>query len=160
MRTLATAAVLLVAAVVSARPPGEVGILRDRWGVPHIFTSGPGASERSAYANGYMRRPRIGFEMNGGQEVVQADLLLDLDRTIGAEGEGREAGVAEERVEVGPRHDERLVRPVHERHLELGRAREQPDLSPVALHVQVAVDGVARLLGRATRRHLGDTHGS
>src|SRR5262245_25398744 len=64
MRTLAAAAMLFVAAVVSARPPDEVSILRDRWGVPHIFTSGPGASERSAYANGYAQAEDRLFEMD------------------------------------------------------------------------------------------------
>src|SRR5262249_24917334 len=39
-------------------------ILRDRGGVPHIFTSGPGASERSAYANGYAQAEDRLFEMD------------------------------------------------------------------------------------------------
>ena len=64
MRTLAMAVILLVAAVTSARPPVDVTILRDRWGVPHIFTSGPGASDRSAYANGYAQAEDRLFEMD------------------------------------------------------------------------------------------------
>ena len=64
MRTLATAVILFVAAAASARQPDDVSILRDRWGVPHIFTSGPGGSERSAYANGYAQAEDRLFEMD------------------------------------------------------------------------------------------------
>src|SRR5215468_3935905 len=57
--------IALVAVTVGrAQSPETVTILRDRWGVPHIFTSGPGASDRSAYANGYAQAEDRLFEMD------------------------------------------------------------------------------------------------
>src|SRR5262245_8622737 len=59
---LALAMVVLAAAGAGAAPSGDVTILRDRWGVPHIFESGRGASDRSAYANGYAQAEDRLFE--------------------------------------------------------------------------------------------------
>ncbi len=61
---LAIASVVLAAAGALAGSAGEVTILRDRWGVPHIFESGRGASDRSAYANGYAQAEDRLFEMD------------------------------------------------------------------------------------------------
>src|SRR5215470_8318508 len=61
---LALATVVLAAAGAGAAPSGDVTILRDRWGVPHIFESGRGASDRSAYANGYAQAEDRLFEMD------------------------------------------------------------------------------------------------
>jgi len=57
-------ALVLAASAAFARPPDNVSILRDRWGVPHIFASGRGASERGAYANGYAQAEDRLFEMD------------------------------------------------------------------------------------------------
>jgi penicillin amidase len=62
-RLLATALVLL-AALCRAQSPDAVTILRDRWGVPHVFTDGRGAGERAAYANGYAQAEDRLFEMD------------------------------------------------------------------------------------------------
>jgi acyl-homoserine lactone acylase PvdQ len=43
----------LLAATAGVQAADTVTILRDRWGVPHIFTSGRDAGDRAAYANGY-----------------------------------------------------------------------------------------------------------
>ena len=62
---LALVVALLAAAGVSrAQSPEVVTILRDRWGVPHIFTEGRGAGERAAYANGYAQAEDRLFEMD------------------------------------------------------------------------------------------------
>src|SRR5215468_900874 len=60
----ATAVVVLAATAALARSPDRVTILRDRWGVPHIFETGRGASDRSAYANGYAQAEDRLFEMD------------------------------------------------------------------------------------------------
>jgi penicillin amidase len=46
------------------RASDTVTILRDRWGVPHIFTSGRDAGDRAAYANGYAQAEDRLFEMD------------------------------------------------------------------------------------------------
>jgi len=56
--------VLLGAAVAAAQAPDAVTILRDRWGVPHIFTDGRGAADRAAYGNGYAQAEDRLFEMD------------------------------------------------------------------------------------------------
>ncbi|HTC23950.1 MAG TPA: penicillin acylase family protein, partial [Gemmatimonadales bacterium] len=47
-----------------AAPPGVVTILRDAYGVPHVFTEGAQALERGAYANGYAQAEDRLFEMD------------------------------------------------------------------------------------------------
>jgi penicillin G amidase len=64
VRGSAVAVVLFGAVVASARSPDEVTILRDRWGVPHIFAAGRGAGERVAYGNGYAQAEDRLFEMD------------------------------------------------------------------------------------------------
>jgi len=61
---LASAVFVLAAVRAHAQAPDAVTILRDRWGVPHIFTEGPGANERGAYANGYAQAEDRLFEMD------------------------------------------------------------------------------------------------
>jgi penicillin amidase len=60
----ALAVVVFAATAVLARSPDSVTILRDRWGVPHIFETGRGASDRSGYANGYAQAGDRLFEMD------------------------------------------------------------------------------------------------
>ncbi len=55
---------LLGATAVHARPPEAVTILRDAYGVPHIFTEEHGDGERGAYANGYAQAEDRLFEMD------------------------------------------------------------------------------------------------
>ena len=50
---------LLAAAVARA----DVTILRDGWGVPHVFTRGPDALVRGAYADGWAQAEDRLFEM-------------------------------------------------------------------------------------------------
>lgn len=54
--------VLLAATSGQAAGPEAVTILRDRWGVPHVFT-GDGGAERGAYAEGYAQAEDRLFEM-------------------------------------------------------------------------------------------------
>ena len=54
----------LFAATAGVRAADTVTILRDRWGVPHIFTSGRDAGDRAAYANGYAQAEDRLFEMD------------------------------------------------------------------------------------------------
>jgi penicillin amidase len=80
-------------AVVRAQSPDAVTILRDRWGVPHIFTEGRGADERAAYANGYAQAEDRLFEMDilrraaTGRlaEMLGADYLL-MDEVVRRDG--------------------------------------------------------------------------
>src|SRR5215813_1463166 len=90
---LALAIVVLAAAGAGAAPSGDVTILRDRWGVPHIFESGRGASDRSAYANGYAQAEDRLFEMDilrraaSGRlaETLGPDYLL-MDEVVRRDG--------------------------------------------------------------------------
>src|SRR6185369_7250313 len=63
VRALA-ALVFLCVATAHAQTPEVVSILRDRWGVPHIFEHGRGGDERAAYANGYAQAEDRLFEMD------------------------------------------------------------------------------------------------
>ena len=54
----------LLAATAGVQAADTVTILRDRWGVPHIFTSGRDAGDRAAYANGYAQAEDRLFEMD------------------------------------------------------------------------------------------------
>ncbi|HYR96867.1 MAG TPA: penicillin acylase family protein [Candidatus Binatus sp.] len=59
------AAVLLGAVTRSAAaPPEAVTILRDAYGVPHVFTSGRAALENGAYGNGYAQAEDRLFQMD------------------------------------------------------------------------------------------------
>jgi len=55
---------LIAGTVARGQSPDAVTILRDRWGVPHIFTTGRGAAARAAYANGYAQAEDRLFEMD------------------------------------------------------------------------------------------------
>ena len=80
-------------AAARAQTPDAVTILRDRWGVPHIFTEGRGADERAAYANGYAQAEDRLFEMDilrraaTGRlaEMLGADYLL-MDEVVRRDG--------------------------------------------------------------------------
>jgi len=54
----------LLAATAGVQASDTVTFLRDRWGVPHIFTSGRDAGDRAAYANGYAQAEDRLFEMD------------------------------------------------------------------------------------------------
>ena len=54
----------LLAATAGVQASDTVTILRDRWGVPHIFTAGRDAGDRAAYANGYAQAEDRLFEMD------------------------------------------------------------------------------------------------
>src|SRR6185503_247473 len=64
MRARVALLLILTAAVARAQAPEAVTILRDRWGVPHIFAEGRGAEERGAYGNGYAQAEDRLFEMD------------------------------------------------------------------------------------------------
>jgi penicillin amidase len=64
MRARVTLLLILTAAVARAQAPEAITILRDRWGVPHIFAEGRGAEERGAYGNGYAQAEDRLFEMD------------------------------------------------------------------------------------------------
>ena len=73
--------IALVAVTVSrAQSPELVTILRDRWGVPHIFTDGRDAADRAAYANGYAQAEDRLFEM----DVLRRAGTGRLAETLGA----------------------------------------------------------------------------
>jgi penicillin amidase len=97
-RVLAASRVLLAGVCVGtgaarAQAPDAVTILRDRWGVPHIFTEGRGADERAAYANGYAQAEDRLFEMDilrragTGRlaEMLGPDYLL-MDQVVRRDG--------------------------------------------------------------------------
>jgi penicillin amidase len=61
---------LLVATACSAAPPdyGKVELLRDTWGVPHVFSD----SDRGAmYGLGYVTALERGFQMTYGLHIMQ-----------------------------------------------------------------------------------------
>jgi penicillin amidase len=57
-----SAAILLLLTAAVAR--ADVTILRDAWGVPHVFTRGPDALVRGAYADGWAQAEDRLFEMD------------------------------------------------------------------------------------------------
>jgi penicillin amidase len=64
-RRLTTCLLLLAcAAPLAAAPPEAVTILRDRWGVPHLFAAGRHARERNAFANGWAQAEDRLFQMD------------------------------------------------------------------------------------------------
>src|SRR5215468_8018205 len=89
----ATAVVVLAATAALAQSPDTVTILRDRWGVPHIFSEGRDADVRSAYANGYAQAEDRLFEMDilrraaSGRlaETLGPDYLL-MDEVVRRDG--------------------------------------------------------------------------
>jgi penicillin G amidase len=98
----AVALAWLSPAAVVAMSPEAVTIMRDAYGVPHIFTSGPGAAERGAYGNGYAQAQDRLFEMDilrraaTGRlaEMLGADFVA-MDRVV-----RRDGFTAEEREEA------------------------------------------------------------
>lgn len=93
-------AVLAASAALAA--PESVTILRDAYGVPHLFLGGPGAARRSAYANGYAQAEDRLFQMDllrraaTGRlaERVGPDFLL-MDQVV-----RRDAPTVEERARM------------------------------------------------------------
>src|SRR5204862_40962 len=73
--------------------PEAVTIVRDAYGVPHLFTSGAGARERGAYGNGYAQAEDRLFEMDilrrgaTGRlaEMLGPDFLL-MDEVVRRDG--------------------------------------------------------------------------
>lgn len=53
-------------------------ILRDRWGVPHIFTQGRDANDRAAFANGYAQAEDRLFEMDVLRRAATGHLAENL----------------------------------------------------------------------------------
>src|SRR5213593_1075773 len=94
-------AALLIAlvAAVAGRPaaaiasPDAVTIVRDAYGVPHLFTTGAGALTRGAYGNGYAQAEDRLFEMDilrraaTGRlaEMLGPDFLL-MDQVVRRDG--------------------------------------------------------------------------
>src|SRR5436190_10647684 len=101
MTVQAPRAALLIAlvAAVAGRPaaasasPEAVTIVRDAYGVPHLFTTGAGALERGAYGNGYAQAEDRLFEMDilrraaTGRlaEMLGPDFLL-MDEVVRRDG--------------------------------------------------------------------------
>ncbi|HJQ85749.1 MAG TPA: penicillin acylase family protein [Candidatus Binatia bacterium] len=81
---VAALAVAAIARSAAAAPPDAVTILRDRWGVPHIFTSGARAAERGAYANGYAQAQDRLFQMDVLRRAATGRLaeLLGVDYVL------------------------------------------------------------------------------
>src|SRR5262245_53612948 len=68
-----------------AAPPEAVTILRDAWGVPHLFTTGRGAAERGSYAEGYAQAEDRLFQMDILRRAATgrlAELLGPGDRSM------------------------------------------------------------------------------
>jgi len=76
-----------------AAPPEAVTILRDKWGVPHVFTDGPGARDRGAYGEGYAQAEDRLFQMDVLRraatghlaEMLGPDFLL-MDEVVRRDG--------------------------------------------------------------------------
>lgn len=101
MRVLGPAVLfVLVASVVRAQAPEAVTILRDRWGVPHLFTAGPGATERASYGNGYAQAEDRLFEMDILRRAATGRLAENLgpDFLLMDEVVRRDGYTAEERA--------------------------------------------------------------
>src|SRR5262245_31516701 len=62
-------------------PPEAVTILRDAYGVPHIFTTGAHASERASYANGYAQAEDRLFQM----DILRRAATGRLSEMLGAD---------------------------------------------------------------------------
>ncbi len=86
-------ALVCLVGVARAQTPETVTILRDAWGVPHVFADGAGAAERAAYANGYAQAEDRLFEMDvlrrGGTgrlaEMLGSDYVL-MDEVVRRDG--------------------------------------------------------------------------
>jgi penicillin amidase len=76
-----------------AAGPETVTILRDAYGVPHLFNDGPGARLRGAYANGYAQAEDRLFEMDvlrrvatGRLAATQGASYLPMDEVARRDG--------------------------------------------------------------------------
>lgn len=81
LRHLALAAALLGTAATAAPEYGHVEYLRDRWGIPHIFSD---TDAGALYGLGYATAQERGFQMTFGLRVMQgrlAELLGDRPQT-------------------------------------------------------------------------------
>ena len=99
MASLSVAVRRLVTLVVLALPlvaraaPDAVTIIRDAWGVPHVFTDGRGARTRGAFGNGYAQAEDRLFQMDilrragTGRlaEMLGAD-YLQMDQVVRRDG--------------------------------------------------------------------------
>jgi penicillin amidase len=80
---------ILARPLLAAAAPDAVTILRDAWGVPHVFTDGPGARARGSFGNGYAQAEDRLFQMDilrraaTGRlaEMLGSDYLL-MDRVV------------------------------------------------------------------------------
>jgi penicillin G amidase len=81
-RSLAATIVFLAAcpALSFAALPDAVTILRDAWGVPHIFTSGRHALERGSYGDGYAQAEDRLFQMDILRRAATGRLAERLGR--------------------------------------------------------------------------------
>src|SRR2546428_9843798 len=109
MRATGKAALLLglLAAVAGPRrldasPPDAVTILRDAYGVPHIFTSGRRARQRGAFGNGYAQAEDRLFEMDILRRAATGRLaeLLGPDFLLMDEVVRRDGFTVEERARL------------------------------------------------------------
>jgi len=110
----AVLALVLGAAVARAQSPDVVTILRDRWGVPHIFTEGRGAGERAAYGNGYAQAEDRLFEMDILRRAATGRLaeMLGPDFLLMDEVSRRDGYTAAERLRFFahlPKRDRRAL---------------------------------------------------
>jgi penicillin amidase len=90
---LAVLICLLAVRTSAAAPPEAVTILRDAWGVPHIFTTGPTALETGAYGNGYAQAEDRLFQMDilrraatGRLAETQGSDFLLMDQVVRRDG--------------------------------------------------------------------------
>src|SRR5262249_33708474 len=84
------------------------------------------ASSARALAGGFEAEPAT---VDVG-ELAQRDAG---DLAVAAEGEGGEARLAEERIDLWLRRDERVAAARHQLHLQLLRPRDQPELLAIGL---------------------------
>jgi penicillin amidase len=113
-RAAAAIVVLALAASAAAAGPEAVTILRDRWGVPHLFTSGPDAGERGAFANGWAQAEDRLFQMDVLRRAATGRLaeLLGPDYLLMDEVARRDGATLDERHRLFdrlPRRDRRFL---------------------------------------------------
>src|SRR5262249_34460153 len=105
---------LLWAPAIPAATPEAVTILRDAYGVPHIFTSGRNAAVRGAFAYGYAEAEDRLFQMDILRRAATGRLaeMLGPDYLLMDEVNRRDGFTLDERQQIfgrlGPR-DRRLI---------------------------------------------------
>ena len=135
---LAAAVVLLAACGDGGKQADEVEIVRDRWGVPHLFVSDPSdtGSLRLAFATGYVQAQDRLFQMDllrhaalGRLTEFFGNAVLDMDRDVRRDGLSAE----EQSAQFGELPPD--VRDLLEAHVAgvnawIERLAERPDLLP------------------------------